>query len=127
MTIISISMDEQTLAELNRIEKSLGFAGRSEVVRAGVRSLIAENKSADKLSGRIKAVLLLVHDESAESAATDLKHRFEEVITTQIHSNLKGEKCLEIFILDGEASKITEMFQKSQATKKIEYAKLVVP
>ena len=127
MAIISISMDGQTLAELNKIEKGLAFAGRSEAVRAGVRALIAENRSADKLSGRIKAVLLLVHDESAESAATDLKHHFDEVIGTQIHSNLKGEKCLEIFILDGEAARIREMFQKSQATKKIDYAKLVVP
>ena len=96
-------------------------------MRAGVRSLIAENNSARKLSGKVKAVLLLVHDERSEPAATGLKHSFEDVIGTQIHSHLKGEKCLEVFVLDGEAGRIRELFEKAQATKRIEYAKLVVP
>ena len=127
MPIISVSIDAETLAELSAIEKSLGFSGRSEAIRAGVRSLIAENNSAEKLSGKVKAVLLLVHDEKSESSATELKHSFEDVIGTQIHSHLKGDKCLEVFILDGEAGRIRELYKKAQATKKIEYAKLVVP
>jgi len=125
--IISISMDNETLSELSNVEESLGFSSRSEAIRAGVRALIAENKSAEKLSGKVKAVLLLVHDEKSESSATELKHRFEDVIGTQIHSHLKGEKCLEVFILDGEASRIRALFQNAQAAKKIEYARLVVP
>ena len=52
MPIISISMDEETLEELDRLERSMAFAGRSEAVRAGVRTLIAENKATEKLSGR---------------------------------------------------------------------------
>jgi len=127
MPIISVSIDAETLSELSAIEKSLGFSGRSEAMRAGVRSLIAENTSAEKLSGKVKAVLLLVHDEKSESSATELKHSFEDVIGTQIHSHLKGEKCLEVFILDGEAARIRGLFRQAQATKKIEYAKLVVP
>ncbi len=127
MPIISVSIDAETLAELSAIEKSLGFSGRSEAIRAGVRSLIAENNSAEKLSSNVKAVLLLVHDEKSESSATELKHSFEDVIGTQIHSHLKGEKCLEVFILDGDAGRIRGLFRQAQATKKIEYAKLVVP
>ena len=127
MPIISVSIDAETLSELSAIEKSLGFSGRSEAMRAGVRSLIAENNSAEKLSGKVKAVLLLVHDEKSESSATELKHSFEDVIGTQIHSHLKGEKCLEVFILDGDAGRIRGLFRQAQATKKIEYAKLVVP
>jgi len=127
MAIISVSMDDETLSELSAIEKSLGFSGRSEAMRAGVRSLVVENRSAEKLSGRIKAVLLLVHDEGADSCANELKHNYDEVVGTQIHSNLRAGKCLEVFILEGRAQKIQGMFKKAQSSRKIEYAKLIVP
>lgn len=127
MPIISISMDEETLSELGKMEKSLGFSGRSEALRAGVRSLLSENRSAEKLSGRVKAVLLLVHDEKAEARASELKHEYGDIVSTQIHSHLKGEKCLEVFILDGDAPRIKSMYKAAQSSRKMEYAKIVVP
>ena len=127
MPIISVSMDNETLVELSHVEKSLGFSGRSEAVRAGVRSLIAENRELENLSGRVKAVLLLVHAEKAEGAAAGLSHRFEGIISTQIHSNLKEGKCLEIFMLDGEASRVAGLVKAARTNRKIENAKLVLP
>lgn len=127
MPIISISIDDETLEELDLVEKSLGFSGRSEAVRAGVRSLAAENKSTEELEGEIKAVLLLVHEERAEGSASGLAHEFEDVISTQIHSNLKVGKCLEIFVLAGNAQRIRGLFRHAKASKKMEYARLVVP
>ena len=127
MPIISVSIDGETLEELDSIEKSFGFSGRSEAVRAGVRSLAAENKGVEKLAGEIKAVLLLVHEERAEGSASGLAHEFEDVISTQIHSNLKIGKCLEIFVLSGNAERIRGLFRQAKASKKMEYARLVVP
>ena len=127
MPIISISMDEETLSELSHVEKSLGFSGRSEAIRAGVRSLIAENNSAEKISGRVNAVLLLVHEEGADSCANELKHSYDDVVGTQIHSNLRKGKCMELFMLEGDAARVREMFKKAQSSRRIEYAKLVVP
>lgn len=127
MPIISISMDESSLAELEKVERSLGFSGRSEAIRAGVKKLVAENREHEKLSGRLKAVLLLVHDEGADSSANELKHSYDDIVGTQIHSTLKAGKCMELFILEGDASKIRGMFKKSQSSRKIEYAKLIVP
>lgn len=127
MPIISMSMDEGMLAEIGRLQESLGFAGRSEAIRAGVRKLISENHQRERLSGRVKSVLMLVHGESSEEEATRLKHSFEDVITTQVHSNLKSGKCLQIFVLDGEASRIKELVRQAQANRKMECVKLIVP
>jgi len=127
MPIISVSIDKETLAELDSIERSLGFSGRSEAMRAGVRSLVAENRSAEKLSGEIKAVLLLVHEENAEKSASFLAHEFGDIVSTHIHSNLKREKCLEIFVLDGSANRVRGLFKSAKASRKMEYVRLVVP
>lgn len=125
--IISISVDNEILEELSSLEKSLGFSGRSDAIRTAIRLLISENKAAENISGEIKAVLLLVHDEKSDSCANRLKHAYDDVVSTQLHSNLKEGKCLEVFILEGKASRVREMFKAAQASKKIEYAKLVLP
>lgn len=127
MPIISMSLDEKTLSDLDSLPAKLGFAGRSEAIRAGVKKLISENKEIERLSGNIKSVLLMVHNESEEEKATEVKHSFDDIIATQVHSNLKSGKCLEIFVLDGKASRVKEMFREVQANRKVEYVKLVVP
>ncbi len=127
MPIISASIDDETLAELNSLCKMLSFSGRSEAIRAGIRSLAAESKSAYGLSGEIKAVLLLVHEEKVEKSASFLAHEFEDIVSTHIHSNLKRGKCLEIFVLAGKAERIHALFKAAKSSKKMEYSRLVVP
>ena len=40
MPIISISVTKELLKEMNHLEKSEGFSGRSDLIRAGIRELI---------------------------------------------------------------------------------------
>ncbi len=127
MSIISISLNDRILEEIDKIKDEMGFSGRSEVIRAGVRSLSAEFEEDKKLEGKIKSVLLMVHDESNEHEVSDIMHSFRDVVTTHIHTNLKGEKCLEIFVLDGDASRIKELIKLPKTNRKIEYVKLIVP
>lgn len=127
MPIISASIDDETLAELDSLCKSLSFSGRSEAIRAGIRSLAAENAEVEKLSGEIKAVLLLVHEEKAEKSASSLAHQFEEIVSTHIHANLKRGKCLEIFVLAGDARRIRGLYQSAKSSRKMDYSRLIVP
>jgi len=125
--IISISLNEEILEGIDKIQKELGFSGRSDILRAGARMLIADSKEKKKLSGRMNSILLLMHNQKAEDIVTEIKHKFENIIKTQIHSHLKEDKCLEIFILDGEADKIKKLVKLFQTNRKIEYIKLIIP
>lgn len=127
MPIISISLNEEILADIERVRKEFGFSGRSEVIRAGVRSLIAEDERKNSMSGDIKSVLLIVHNEEAEESITLIKHKHEKIIDTQIHTNLKEGKCLEIFVLSGDAQRIRDFERETQTNKKIDYVKLIIP
>ena len=125
--IISVSLSENLLEEISRIQMEMGFSGRSEVVRAGLRKLIAERKERERLSGRINSILIVVHDREDEDIVNKIKHEFDDVINTQLHSHLRGEKCLEIFILDGEAERIREIVDCFETCGKMEYVKLIIP
>ena len=126
MAIVSVSLNDKILEEIDRIQKELGFSGRSEVIRAGVRMLILDNKEKERLTGKINSILLLIHNQKVEDAVTEIKHRFEDITKTQIHTHLRGDKCLEIFVLNGDAGRIKRLVNLFQTSRKMEYVKLIV-
>ncbi len=126
MVIISISLTDEILEEIDRLQKELGFSGRSEVVRAGARMLLADSKEKGKLEGRLNSVLLLIHSQKVEDTVTEVKHEFEDIISTQIHNHLREDKCLEVFILEGDAERIKQLVRHFQTSRKMDYVKLIV-
>ena len=126
MTIISTSINDELLVEIDKLQKELGFSGRSELIRAGARMLLADNKEKETLEGRLNSVLLLIHAQKVEDMVTELKHEFEDVISTQIHNHLREDKCLEVFILEGDAARIKQLVRLFHASGKMDYVKLIV-
>jgi CopG family nickel-responsive transcriptional regulator len=126
MAIISVSLNNTILQEINRIQHDRGYSGRSEVIRTAIRLLISDTKNTEELSGRINSILIMIHNHDDENKVTEIKHRFEEITQTQIHSHLQKNKCLEIFVLEGESEKIKEMTRLFQTSKKMELIKLIV-
>jgi len=123
--IVSISLNEDLLTDIDKLMKELGFSGRSELVRAGIRSLISEEKERQNILGSLHALLLVIHDEDSEQEVTSTKHTFDELISTHIHSKIDNNKCLEIFLLNGVAEKIKNMTKEFQTNKKMERVKLI--
>ena len=127
MAIISISLDEKTLSDLERARLELGFFGRSEAIRAGMRMLLEEMHMEKRLKGKLSAVLLVAHPHSAEKQVSEIKHEFDSIVKTQVHSHLRDGKCLEIFMLEGDAKKMGEMARLFRTNAKIGNAKLIAP
>ena len=125
MTIVSISLNDEILAELDRLQKSMGFSGRSEAIRAGIRSFVVEEKQNAELSGNVHAVLLVIHSDEFDDIVSGIKHNFEDLITTHLHSKIEGEKCMELFVIDGEADKVSTITKDFQTNKKMDTVKLV--
>ena len=126
MAIISISLNDKLLTEIDQLQKELGFSGRSEVIRAGARMLLADNKDKEKLDGWLNSVLLLIHSQKVEDTVTAIKHEFEDIISTQIHNHLRDDKCIEVFILEGDAARINDLVRLFLTTRKMDYVKLIV-
>ena len=125
MTIISLSLNEAMLQELDSVQKAMSFSGRSEAIRAAIRMLLGEFKE-ESLTGKVRGILLLIHEHEAESLVTNVKHNFLDIILTQLHNRFKEGKCLELFLLEGEADRVREMTRTFQKTDSIEVTRLVV-
>lgn len=125
MTIVSISLSEALLNDLNKLQKRLGFTGRSEIIRASVRTMISEEKKKEDLIGDIHALFLVTHDEKSDKKINEMRHTYDRLITTHLHNKIDGDKCLEIFVLKGDANQIRGMTKLFQSNKKMDNVKLI--
>jgi CopG family nickel-responsive transcriptional regulator len=73
----------------------------------------------------IHAILMVVHDEESEQVVTGIKHNHEDLIGTHLHSKIDGNKCMELFLLRGEAEKVDVMTKDFQTNRKMDHVKLV--
>ncbi|MEM3373952.1 MAG: CopG family ribbon-helix-helix protein [Candidatus Woesearchaeota archaeon] len=124
--IVSISLNEKNIEDIDRIAKEQGYNGRSEVIRAGLRLLINEEKQKEKLKGFIEGVLIVVNKEEDNDEISKIRHLFNDIIKTQIHNHLESHNCLQIFVLNGDSEKIKLFVNKLETCKKTEYVKLIV-
>ena len=125
MTIVSISLNEEILSELDKLQSTMGFSGRSEAIRAGIRSFVSEEKQNSNLSGNIHAILLVVNNDEFDQLVSGITHNFEDLITTHLHSKIDKEKCMEVFVIDGDAEQVKTMTQDFHRNKNMDTVKLV--
>jgi CopG family nickel-responsive transcriptional regulator len=125
MPIVSISLTEEILKEIDSLQKNLGFSGRSDAIRAGIRSFVSEEKQKENLSGNVNAILLVVHNDEYDNQVNGIKHSYEDLITTHLHSKIEGDKCMELFMLKGEADSVSSITKDFQINKRMDTVKLV--
>jgi CopG family transcriptional regulator, nickel-responsive regulator len=125
MSIISVSLTEKNLEDLDKLQSVLGLAGRSEAIRVCLRSAETEIRERDKLTGDVDGILIAVHKAEAGHDLEDVSHEYQNNIATQVHSHLKNGKCLDVFIVSGDASSVKEMLASFQKNEALEYIKFV--
>ncbi|MFZ0329574.1 MAG: nickel-responsive regulator 1 [Nitrososphaeraceae archaeon] len=125
MPIVSVSLSRDLLNDLGILQKRLGFTGRSEIIRASVRTMLSEEKEREDLIGQIHALFLVTHDEKSDDEINEMRHTYDKLITTHLHNKIDRDKCLEIFVLKGDASQIRDMTRMFQSNKKMDNVKLI--
>ena len=125
MPIVSISLTKDFLKEMDELQSSEGFSGRSELIRAGIRSLINQKADRENLVGAMQCILLITHEEGEEHSVTDIKHEIDKITKSHLHYKLGERKCLELLIVDGKASEIQELMRRLQVSGEVDNIKLI--
>jgi len=126
MAIISLSFPEQMIKQMDQLQKSRGFTGRSELVRAAIRLMLEDTREKDSMTGRISAVLTVTHSQENEGPITRLKHSFQDIVRTHIHSKINHGNCIELFLLEGDGRKVASMTKSFQNEENLKSVRLIV-
>jgi len=125
MPIVSLSLPDQMVKAMDEIQDSVGFAGRSELVRAAIRLLLEDTRDKDEIAGSSNAVVVVSHASVDEDPVTRLKHSYGDIVRTHIHCRISAEDCIEVFVLSGEGRQISAMSKGFEREKKIKSVKLL--
>ena len=125
MRIISLSLPDKMVESMDEIQEAVGFSGRSELVRAALRLMLEDMRDRDSLTGDINGLIVVTHDQDEEEPVTRLKHEFEDVIKTHVHSKTSSAVCVELFLVHGSAKKVVQMSRAFQAQDKMKSTKFM--
>ncbi|MFC4541888.1 CopG family ribbon-helix-helix protein [Halosolutus amylolyticus] len=107
MTVISVSMPDSLITELDTFIEEHGYSGRSEAIREGVRGLLREFDQQTLEGQHVICVITTTfdHDSGAEAELSELRHANQDLVTSNVHSHA-GNSCLDLFVVEGTVDDI---------------------
>ena len=110
MQRVTITIDDDLMAELDRIIASRGYQNRSEAIRDLARAGIRE--AAETLDGErdCVAALVYVYDHAARQLPrrlTETFHDHHEMSLSSLHVHLDHDSCLEVTVLKGKTGAVS--------------------
>ncbi|GEM_PF-1958319 len=122
MKIVSASLTEKNISDLNFIKKELGLANASEAIRTALNSAVEKIEKEKHFSGVQNAILVIDHSHKTEKFVSSTKHGFQSLVKGQNHYCTTGSHCIDTFLLHGPAEQIKKMrnsFLKNKDLEKI--------
>jgi CopG family nickel-responsive transcriptional regulator len=129
MQRVTVTLDDDLMAELDRIITSKGYQNRSEAIRdlarAGIREAVVQ--AAD--SKTCVAALVYVYDHAARELSkrlTQAFHDHHDLSVATMHVHLDHEDCMEIAIMKGETKEVQHVAEHVIAERGVRHGRLIV-
>ncbi len=112
MGIVSISLPDDLVAEMDTAIDVGSYRGRSEFMRASIRELLQSRHapSGDHVHGSIT----LTYPHGHEPQVSDARHAFHDVVLSLMHTHCEPETCMDVLIVGGDAERI-QLLQETLA------------
>ncbi len=114
-TVISITLPPELLRKFEDFMQTKGYYSRSEAFRDAVRGLISESELAVLNSENVAATIMVTCDyerKDVDLKMTELRHEFDDVVIENVHRHIGEKYCLEIFIAQGNNSRILNLVNR---------------
>lgn len=127
VTRISISLEEDLAAELDRWVTTEGYPTRSEAVKTLIRQGMV---TREWLAGGVVAgAITIVYDHHGRDLVNqllDIQHDFVDVMVSNQHVHLDHDNCLEILTVRGLAARIQGLVKALKAVKGLKHDGLIM-
>lgn len=120
MAVVSVSLPDHLLERIDEFSEKHGYSGRSELVRDAARNLLGEfqdQKLQDhELVGTVTAIF---DDTGVEKSMIDLRHEYDGIVKSNVHSHIGEEYCMEHFVLEGSLDDIRDFVGSVRGTSNV--------
>lgn len=127
LTIISLSIPDSLLEQVDQKIKEKGFVGRSEIIRQSLRLYLTEDLKIEEIKDEIAATITLIYRENADRRRLiEAQHVYGGIVSTFLHAHVHEGFCLEVIILKGQATVIKKFIDNLQQNEQISQIKIAI-
>ncbi len=128
MQRVTITLDDELMAELDAIIAARGYQNRSEAIRDLARAGIKEAAQDTDRKRDCVAALVYVYDHAARQLSKRLTSAFHdqhELSLASLHVHLDHDTCLEVTVLRGKTGDVQHFGEHVIAERGVRHGKLV--
>jgi CopG family transcriptional regulator, nickel-responsive regulator len=129
MQRVTITIDQELVAGIDRFVDVCGYQGRSEAIRDLARSGLALAGEQRGIAGDCVATLVYVYEHAARDLAKRLArllHDHHDLAVSSLQVPLDHEASLSVLVLRGRASDVRELAEHISAERGVYYGRLVL-
>ncbi len=123
VTRFGVSLEENLLAQFDRVIARKGYTNRSEALRDLIReSLVREQWELGTEEAVGTLTLVYSHDvHELADKLTDLQHAHYRTIVSTLHVHLDPHHCLEVLVLRGKAKELKTIADRLIGTRGVKH------
>lgn len=129
MQRVTVTLDEDLVAELDRFIESRGYQNRSEAVRDLARSGLRQAAEAAGEGEDAVGALVYLYDHEARNMSkrlTEAHHRHPDMSVCTLHMHLDHDQCLEVALLRGPTQSLRHFSEHLIAERGVRHGRLVL-
>lgn len=128
MQRVTVTLDEDLVAELDRFKDERGYQNRSEALRDLTRAGLQQvREESDR--GSCVAALVYVYDHETRALAKRLasaQHDHHDLSVATLHVHLDHHSCLEVAVLRGATADVRHFAEHVTAERGVRHGRLVI-
>jgi CopG family nickel-responsive transcriptional regulator len=127
MERVTISLDDDLLAQFDGYLKRKGYANRSEGIRDLLREKLEQNRLDEGKASHAIACLSYVYNHDQRELSRRLaksQHAHHDLVLSTLHVHLDHENCLEIAVLKGRTADVQTFAEATMAETGVRHGNL---
>jgi len=129
MQRITITIEDDLLAEIDAAAEARGYQNRSEIIRDLARAGLQQGAEDEAPSGQCVAALVYVYDHAARDLSKRLVQNFHghhDLSLATLHVHLDNDSCMEVTALRGPSGEVRHFADHIIAERGVRYGRLVM-
>lgn len=121
MPVVSVSLPEPLIVEMDAAISREGAKGRSDFVRAAIRTRAANSPR----TGHVHGSITVAYAHGEEPRISEVRHAFHDVVLSLMHTHCDPGQCMDVLLVGGDAARIHELHTTLERMRCVDRAVLV--
>jgi CopG family nickel-responsive transcriptional regulator len=129
MQRVTVTLDDDLMADLDRMVEEHGYQNRSEAIRDFARAGMQQAAHNAGAGGECVAALVYVYDHAARDLSSKLVKNFHghhDMSLATLHIHLDNDTCIEITALRGQSREVQHFADHIIAERGVRHGRLVM-